>query len=152
MRAWSNSWVAVVLLLIAARTAAAQSPKLRESGNPGLLRINSAVAGSQPTPVSDATTTLDVRAGGNGGAKKVAAQLNTPMPTGVTLTLTMSPPPGATGLGAVALTTTPRDLVVNIPQGSNTTQSMSYTLSASVTAGVIPASSRTVTLTLLNYP
>ena len=150
MRSWIFSWVVVVLLGGWTRAATAQATKLMVSADPGLLRISSAVPGSQPTSVSDATTTYHVKAGS--GAKKITGQLSGAMPTGVTLTVTLAAPPGATSLGPVSLDASPRDLVVNIPSGANTTQSISYTLNATAAAGVIPASSRTVTLTLLSYP
>jgi hypothetical protein len=142
---------ATVVLLLLARTAVSQAPKLQESGSPGLLRISTAAAGAQPTSVSDATTTLHIRSG-TGSAKKVTAQINAAMPANVSLSLTIAPPPGATSLGAVPLTTTARDIVTAIPTGVNTNVSMTYALSASVDAGVVSSASRSVTLTLLDSP
>lgn len=114
------------------------------------MRINTAVAGSQPTSVTNAVTTYNVRVNKTSN-KKITAGLNTNMPANVTLTVTLSAPPGATSLGAITLTTTAQDAVVNITN-VNVTQSITYQLSATVAAGVIPSSTRTVTFTLLDYP
>jgi len=143
--------LAVLLLLVISGTAAAQANRVKVSGNPGTLRISSAVAGLQPTPVSDALTTYMVKVA-SGGPRKITAQLDIPMPAGVTLTMALAAPAGATSLGAVSLDATPRDLVVNIPVGTNATQSITFQLDATVLAGVVPASTRNVTLTLANYP
>ena len=47
---------------------------------------------------------------------------------------------------------TPRDVVNNIERRTNSTQSITYQLNATVAAGVIPNSSRTVTLTIVQQP
>ena len=75
------------------------------------------------------------------------------MPAGTILTATLAAPSGATSLGAVSLDTTPRDVVVNIA-GINpgTSQGITYGFSATVAAGVIASQTRTVTLTLANFP
>lgn len=138
------------VLSLDSRPAWGQPPRLTVSGNPALMRINTAVAGSQPTSVTNAVTTYNVRVGKTDN-KKITARLNTNMPAGVTLTVTLAPPPGATSLGAITLTTTEQDAVVDITN-VNVTQSITYQLTANVTAGVIPSSTRTVTLTLLDYP
>ena len=54
--------------------------------------------------------------------------------------------------GAVALDVTTRDMVTNITTVFNSTQTITYVLSATVAAGVIPIQTRTVTITVLNYP
>jgi hypothetical protein len=84
--------------------------------------------------------------------KQITAQLNANMPAGTTLTATLAAPAGATSVGAIALTTTAQALVINIPRGIIATHSITYQFSATAAAGVIPNTSRTVTLTLINYP
>jgi hypothetical protein len=55
-------------------------------------------------------------------------------------------------LGAVALDVTGRNLVTGIRKNMSVTQSITYQLSATAAAGVVPLSSRTVTLTIIQYP
>jgi len=141
----------VALLAFASRSAAqGPPPRLRVSGDPALLSITTAVAGSAPTGVSNVATTYDVRVG-TGSVKKITARLSAPMPTGVTLTMTLAPPIGATSMGPVVLDAIARDMVVNIT-GVNSTHAITYQLNATVAAGVIMPSSVTVTFTLDNYP
>ena len=86
------------------------------------------------------------------GPQRIAAQLDSPMPTGTTLTLTMGPPSGATSLGPVALDMSARDIVVNIARINGSTLPITYVFTATVAAGVLPSQTRTVTLTLSTYP
>ena len=82
----------------------------------------------------------------------VTAQLNTPMPTGTTLTLTLTPSAGATSLGPVSLGTVAQSVVTNIQKENGTTLGVTYVFSATAAAGVVPSQSRTVTLTLVSVP
>lgn len=138
------------LLLIGSRAAVAQT--VAASGNPGLLRVSTAVAGAQPVPVSNATTTYTVTTPNPNRPHKVLAQLNAAMPAGLTLTGEFAPPPGATSLGPIALDMTARDVVTGIPRNTNATQGITYTLTATVLAGVVPPASRIVTLTIVRGP
>jgi hypothetical protein len=137
-------------LLIAGRAVGAQT--IAVSGNPGLLRISAAVAGSQPIPVSSGTTTYTVTTPSPNRLHRVTAQLNAAMPANVTLTATFAAPPGATSLGPVALGTTALDVVTGIPRNTNSTQGITYQLTATAAAGVVTLSSRTVTLTIVRAP
>jgi hypothetical protein len=131
-------------LVLAAR-AAAQT--ISVSGNPSALRITTAIAGSPPTAVSNNATTYSVT---NLLVlpKKITAQLNSDMPAGVTLKITLAAPAGATSLGPVTLTTTAQDVVQNIGVGTFSNLTITYQLSATTAAGVVAAASKTVTLTL----
>ena len=139
-------------LLLPRIQAAAQQQTLTVSGAPGLLRISTAIAGFEPIAVSNATTTYTVSTGNPNRIHKIMARLNAPMPVGVTLTVTLDAPSGATSLGPVALDATDRDVVMGIPRRTTATHTITYELSASVAAGVIPNSSRTVTLTIVQQP
>ncbi len=132
------------------RAAFAQT--LAVSGSPGLLRINSAVAGSQPISVSNATTTYTVVTPPANRLYNVTARLNAAMPAGVTLNATLAAPTGATSLGPVALDATARNVVTGITRNTTATRGITYQLSATVLAGVVPNSSRTVTLTIVQAP
>ncbi|HEV7991516.1 MAG TPA: hypothetical protein VGP25_06795 [Gemmatimonadaceae bacterium] len=136
-----------VLLLYGSKTAMAQqvlSPA-------GPIVIASAVAGAQPTSVVAAAP------GYSGvvpfvGQKKIVGQLNTATPAGVTLAVRITGSSGGTSLGYVALGIAAKDIVIATTPAFYSTVNISYTLSATVTAGVVPATSRTVTFTLLDYP
>lgn len=117
------------------------------SGDPGTLAINTAIAGSEPTSVIDATTTYSVVT--TPGGKKISGRLDSVMPPNTSLEITLQAPTGANCLGKVILTPVNKNLVTGIPGG--TTQgglSITYEFSATVNAGVISSSSRTITLTL----
>jgi len=117
------------------------------SGNPATLTMTSAIAGSAPNSVVNATTTYAVTT--LLGTWKIRAQLGTPLPTGVTLTLSLSAPSGATSQGPVALTTTAQDLVKGITTGINSGLTITYTLAATSAAGVVSLRSVGVTLTVV---
>jgi hypothetical protein len=116
------------------------------------LTISTVIAaGQQPLSVSNTSTTYTVTTF-FGGAKKITAGLNAAMPANVTLTATYNAPSGAASTGPVNLDTTARDMVTNITNEFNSSNGITYSLSATVLAGVVPSQSRTVTLTLTNYP
>lgn len=132
--------------------AAARAQKITVSGSPGLLQISTAVPGLPPTSVSNSTTTYTL-SGRIKANNKITAQINSAMPSGVTLALRMAVPSGGTSLGDVALGIVARDILTNFPKGSKGTAfAITYTLSATVAAGVVPLTSRTVTLTIVNLP
>jgi hypothetical protein len=129
----------------------AHAQTLSVTGTPSTMAISGAVAGSQPATLTNNATTYTVSALLI-LPKKITAQINTNMPAGVTLTVLLVPPSGATNAGRVALDNIARDVVSNITNALPQTKIIEYQLSATVSAGVIPSSSRTVTFTLVNYP
>lgn len=138
------------VLLLSSRTAVAQ-PTVTTSGNPGSLTITTAVAGSDPTSVSDASTTYTLTRVKPPQPQKITAQLSSNMPTGVTLTATFAVGAGlGTSAGPVALDITARNVVTNIT--GNYTAAITYQLSALPSAGVIASQTRTVTLTISASP
>jgi hypothetical protein len=116
------------------------------SGDPGALAINTAVAGSAPTSVSNSATTWAVTTNQTGS--KVTAAIDAPMPPGVTLSLNMQSPNGATSI-TVSLGTVAADAVTGITKLSESGMAVTYTLSATSTAGTVSSASRTVTLTMV---
>jgi hypothetical protein len=149
----SWAWQAVRgggLLCFCAFAARAQS--LSVSGSPGSLAITTAIAGQPPTSDNDATTTYTVKAQKKNQPLKVTGRLNAAMPPGVTLTVSMVAPSGATSNGTVTLDATTRDLVGDITNTNALTQGITYILSATAAAGVVTPQSRTVTLTLTAWP
>jgi hypothetical protein len=70
------------------------------------------------------------------------------MPAGVTLSVNLAAPTGATSAGAQALGTTAVDVVTGITKIAQGTLGVTYTLSATASAGVVSSTSRTVTYTI----
>lgn len=142
--------LSIAVLVLSTRTAFAQT--LTTAGSPGLMRVSSAIAGSEPVPITVAGGTYTVTTGNPNRTYAVTAQLNANMPAGTTMAISLAAPPGATSLGAVALDVTARNVVTGIPRQTNSTQSITYTFTATASAGVVPLSSRTVTLTIVRFP
>ncbi len=141
--------LAAVLLLSGGRFAFAQL--LSVSGNPAAMTVSVATAGLQPLAVSDNSTTYSALTVVL-LPKKITAQINSDMPTGTTLTITLAPTTGATSAGAVALDNVARDVLTNMTNTILETKAITYQFSATAAAGVITSKTRTVTLTLTAYP
>jgi hypothetical protein len=114
------------------------------SGAPSLT-IVAANAGSAPTTVtasaSYAITTNEV-------GQKVTASIDSDMPSGVTLSVLLGEPTGASATQQV-LSTTAQDVLSGVSTLSESGLSIEYTLSATAAAGVVAADSRTVTYTII---
>jgi hypothetical protein len=139
---------AAASLLIGSQTAAAQGiiPPV------GPMTVAAAVAGSQPTAIVNAATNYSAVVP-FAGQKKIVAQLSSNMPAGTTLGVRITGPAGqGTSLGTINLDISARDVVIATTPTFYGNVNITYTFSATVSAGVVPASSRTVTFTLLNYP
>lgn len=109
------------------------------------LTINSATAGSAPTA---ATASASYAITTNETNRKITAQINSAMPTGVTLSVSLAAPSGATSAGSVVLGTTAADVVTAISTVEGSALTVTYTLQATSAAGVVPAGTRDVTYTL----
>ena len=143
---------AVALSLTGGATSAqAQFTILTVSGSPPTFVVSTAIAGSQPTSISSSLTYF-VKAKHPAGSQKITAQLDSPMPLGTTLSLSMVTPPSAVSMGTVSLDATPRDILISVDKENGSTYGMTYTFSATVAAGVVPSQSRLVTLTMSTYP
>jgi hypothetical protein len=144
-----------IALLLITSSRAVRAQTISVNGNPGLLRVSSAVAGSEPTSVTDATPTFSIVTPNPGNNKyQILMSLNANMPAGVTLNATLGIPAAsqATSNGPVALDVTPRALLINIKKGYTGTAATTYQLVATTAAGVVPLSNRTVTYTITLYP
>src|SRR5687768_17329349 len=137
-------------LVLNAGAAFAQT--LTTAGAPGLMRVSSAVAGLEPLPITVGGGTYTVVTPNPNRTHAITAQINANMPAGSTMAITLAAPPGATSLGAVALDVTARNTVTGIGRNVNSTQNITYTFTATAAAGVVPLSSRTVTLTVVRFP
>lgn len=148
--------LAIVAAAFAATDASAQTAtqtvsyqvaavdQISVSGSPSLV-VNSATAGSA---LNSATASGTYAVTTNGTGRKITASLDSNMPTGVTLTVALGAPTGASSSGTVTLSTTAQDVVTNITTVNESGLSISYGLSAAITAGVVPAGNKTVTYTI----
>lgn len=133
-------------LTVAAQTAQAQSSSITVSGDPATLIVGTAIAGEQPLPAVDGSTVYSVTAT---LGQKITAYIDQAMPPGVTLEITLAAPAGALSVGPVVLTTVPQDLVRLLPEGTASGLSISYTLRATVSAGVVSPRWRTVSFAVV---
>lgn len=120
--------------------------ELSVSGNPGTLTVSTATAGSAPDAVSDATSTYAITTNETG--RKITGAIDIAMPVGVTLTANLAAPTGGTSAGAVTLTALAADLVTGITELNESAKVITYDLSATSAAGVVPSATKTVTLTI----
>jgi hypothetical protein len=139
--------VAVAGLAFGARDARAQ---ISVSGSPAAMKVTAAVAGSAPTAVSNALTTYSLASNPPSGHYAVTASINSPMPAGVTLTITLAASKG-TSAGAVTLSTVAQNVVTTITNRMSS-QTITYNLSATAAAGVVSSQTRRVTLTQISTP
>jgi hypothetical protein len=140
---------AAVLAVVALWTRDAQA-QVTVSGSPTQMTVNTALAGSTPVDVTDASTSYSTTTPGS-GTHGITAQLDTPMPAGVTLTVSLAASGAAASSGPVALSTTPQDVVTGIKQKISALP-ITYTLSATLAAGVVPLQTRQVTFTYVTLP
>jgi hypothetical protein len=152
-----SSALAVGLLVGVTSLAAAQAQQtvtfevqaineIAVSGDPAPLVITAATAGQQPASVSDNSTTYSITT--NESGKSIQAALDAAMPPGLTLTIQLAAPTGASSVGPVDLTTTAQNLVTGVSTVAESGLGITYTLSATLSAGAVPQQTRTVTLTI----
>ena len=127
--------------------------KISVSGNPGPLTITTGTAGSDNlTAVSDNSTTYSVTQN-FGNTVRISANLDTPLPVGYVLEIALASTQG-TSSGAVDISNSTSgssvDIVTSIQRGADAGQMIAYTFSALASAGTMPSSAKTVTLTLTN--
>ncbi|HEX6751308.1 MAG TPA: hypothetical protein VF092_28715 [Longimicrobium sp.] len=146
---------AAALLVVSAVDARAQATQdvtlevqainqLSFTGSPSLV-ISTATAGGAPT---SATANATYAITTNESNRKVTAQIDSDTPAGVALSVSLAAPAGATSAGAVQLGTTAQDVVTGIGTVSASGLNVTYTLSATAAAGVVPSTTRTVTYTI----
>lgn len=123
--------------------------KISVSGSPNPLIISDAVAGSELTSVSDASTKYSLTT--NLDNMKIVASISDRMPTGTKLMVSLSSRKGSSvGLVDLSGALTPVDVVTGISKCSEVNQSINYTFAANADVSQIPTQSRVVTLTLTN--
>ncbi len=110
------------------------------------LTVNSATAGAAPNAATDTSTTYAITT--NELNRKITGSINTDMPSGVTLSVSLAAPTGAFSLGKTLLTSSAADLVLDISTLNESNKAISYELAATSAAGVVPSATKTVTLTI----
>lgn len=114
------------------------------------LAVSTATAGAQPSQAT-ASTTYGITT--NEASKKITCNLDTAMATGLTLKVTAAAPTGATSAGAVdisaATALAPATLVTGITKVAASGLALSFTLDATVAAGVVASSTKTLTMTIV---
>lgn len=133
-------------LTITAHSALAQSSSITLSGDPAALIVGTAIAGDQPLAAVDGSTVYSVTAS---SGEKITAYIDQSMPPGVTLEISLAGPAGAVSVGPVVLTTVPQDLVRSLSAGTFSGLSITYTLRATVSAGVVSPRWRTVSFAVV---
>ena len=149
--------VALALLTLAATAASAQTAtqtvtfavnainQIAFVGAPSLT-ITTAVAGSAPTSVTDASASWAVTTNQTGA--KITASIPLAMPAGLTLSSSLAAPAAAASLGFAPLTTVAVDLVTGITKLGQGALAVTYKLDATAAAGVVTSSTRVVTYTI----
>lgn len=113
-------------------------------GSPSLV-ISTATAGSNPSSATDVSATWAVTTNQSGA--KITASIGSNMPAGLTLSVSLIAPAGATAIGN-SLSTTAVDLVTGITKLAQGALGVTYTLDATPAAGVVASTTRTVTYTI----
>jgi hypothetical protein len=148
-RVWNGVALGIGLALLAPARVRAQT--LAVSGDPGVLSVSAAAAGGGLMPASDASTTITVTI--TSANQKLVARLDAPLPSGITLTMRVVPPPGAASRGAVALSTSEQEIVGPVSAtGTYPGLQIVYQLSATVAAGPVPATARAVIISAVAGP
>lgn len=147
--------VAALLLVVAARASAQATQdvsfevqaisELSFTGSPSLV-ISAATSGAAPTA---ATASASYAISTNETNRTITAEIDSDMPTGLVLSVSLAAPSGGSSAGAVVLSTTAQPVVTGISSLNASGLGVSYSLSATSAAGVVAADSRTVTYTIV---
>jgi hypothetical protein len=109
--------------------------------------ISTATAGAQPDNDTDSGA-YDITTNCAANAKKLTAALDLAMPTGTTLVMNVTAPTGGTSANDVTLTAVAQNVVTAIDGVAEANIVISYTFTATVAAGVVTNTPKTLTLTL----
>jgi hypothetical protein len=119
--------------------------QISATGSPSLT-VTTATAGSQPTDATDASSSWAVTTNQTGA--KISASIPTAMPAGLTLSVNLLAPAGASSAGLTALGTVAVDLVTSITKVAQSGMTSTYHLSATAAAGVVGSATKVVTYTI----
>jgi hypothetical protein len=118
-----------------------------------VVALSGATAAAPAAPLAVRSTSATVGAASyaivtNEANQKIAASLDRPLPAGVALSVMLTPPVGAQGIGAARLGSAATDVLTGIPAAAATPLPVVYTLSAGAEARGA-AAQRTVTYTIV---
>lgn len=119
---------------------------LSVSGNPSLLLISAATAGTVP---DSATASGTYAITTNQTGRKITASINSNMPTGLTLKVLFEAPAGSGVAARKTLSSGSEDVVTGIGPLSESGLAIGYSLHATALAAVAAEASRTVTYTIV---
>ena len=140
------------LIIAAAFWARDARAQISVSGSPAQMTVNkAAAAGSAPLAVTNSTTTYTINKPSGASSYSITAHSNLAMPAGVTLGMTLAAGSTGSSSGEVLLNTSAQTVMTGIKQ-KITGATITYTLSATVAAGVVPVQTRVVTLTAITVP
>jgi hypothetical protein len=152
--------VGTIALLVSAHDACAQTAtqvvqfqvnavnQIAVTGSPAPMVINSATAGSAPTSVTAGGTSYAVTT--NESNQKITASIDQPLPSGVTLEVSLAAPGGASSAGNVPLSTAGTDVVTGISSTAAAALPITYRLSATPVVQMSTPEARTVTFTIVS--
>lgn len=120
------------------------------SGDPTPMRVVAATSGTEPVPVTEASTSYSLAANGGENAKKITAAIDKDLPAGVLLEVQLAPPDGNATSTRQAMSSRATDLVTNIDNVAVTNQPITYTLRADPTAPKLVGETILVTYTITN--
>jgi len=107
------------------------------------LTITDAVPGSDPTAVTDASTTYSITHNNKDHGAKITASLAPVLTGGYTLTIALG------GNAPVDISTATQDAVGNVAAGASSAHAIAYSFSATAVAGPLASVNETVTLTVV---
>lgn len=127
--------------------------KIATSGNPGALTITTGTAGVDAlSSVSDNSTTYSITQNFD-NTVKVTAHMDAALAAGYMLEMNLASTKGSSA-GTVDISNATSgsavDIVTNIQRGADADQMITYTFSATASAGTLSSTTKTVTLTLTN--
>lgn len=123
--------------------------KISVSG-PVSLVINDAIPGQDPLPVTNSATSYNITHNSS-STGKISASINSALPAGVKLELTLAPVLGTTaGKQDISSATTAVDVVTGIGLGKGSNQTITYDFSATLAAGAFASTVKTITFTVTN--
>lgn len=120
------------------------------SGNPPPFVISNGTPGSDAlSSVSDGSTTYSI-VHNSAANLRITAVLDVALPAGFVLQAALASSKGTSSSAVTIPAGTAVDVVTGIARGADANRTITYTFSADASAGELPTTSRTVTLTLTN--
>ncbi len=127
--------------------ALAYGTSITVSGNPQPLIVHTARAGKEPESAIDHSTTYTLQVSPNAMAT-VFVSIDTPLPEGTYLSVSLTAPEYAVSIPSISLQTTPQLALKQVVPGNYRNLSITYEYRATVAAGTIPLCTKNIIFTL----